>query len=121
MLQCPDDYIHKSIYEFILTHGFSQIVDFPTRDINLLDLILTDDDCLITSVNSCLPLGHSDHISVEFTVTGATSRNIETTGKCNPCRYLWHAGDYENMSHYLSNLDWNALIHTQNFIHHKIW
>ena len=113
LLQCPDDHIHKPIYEFILTHGFSQIVDFPTRDANLLDLLLTDDDCLITSVNSCLPLGHSDHTYVEFSLTGATATNTDSNSQCSSCRYRWYDGDYDSMSYYLSNVDWNVL-----FYHH---
>ena len=33
----------------------------------MLDLVFTDDDCLITDVKPCPPLGHSDHSSVELT------------------------------------------------------
>jgi len=45
---------------FVITRGFIQLVDFPTRETNLLDMILTDDECLVTSVLPDVPLGHSD-------------------------------------------------------------
>ena len=51
---CPVDRVHKLklIYDFVLTHGYSQLVDFPTHGNNILDVIFTDDDCIVTTVKS---------------------------------------------------------------------
>jgi len=58
-----------SLLNFVLMYGYSQLVDFLTHETNLLDVILTDDDNIVTSVKPCPPVGYSDHIAVEFTMT----------------------------------------------------
>jgi len=68
-LHCSNDYIHQTFLSFVITRGFIQLVDFPTRERNLLDIILTDDECLVTSVLPDAPLGHSDHTSIVFTLS----------------------------------------------------
>jgi len=59
-LHCSNDYIHQTFLSFVITRGFIQLVDFHTRERNLLDIILTDDECLVTSVLPDAPSGHSD-------------------------------------------------------------
>jgi len=107
---CPADHINKKIFDFILTHGFSQLVDFPTRGNNILDVILTDDDCVVTTVKSCPPVGYSDHVAIEFTMTLASVDRNVPDGSYDKCRYLWHVGDYDNMISYLLTVDWNAVV-----------
>ena len=63
------DYIHSTMFDFIVKRGFSQFVDFCTRQENILDVILCDDDLLIARVAPHPPVGHSDHIVVEFDIT----------------------------------------------------
>jgi len=53
----------------VLKHGHSQVVDFPTRVNNILGVIFTDDDCIVTAIKSCPPVGYSDHCAIEFTMT----------------------------------------------------
>ena len=65
----PSDRVNKLVLDGIIKNGYNQLVDFPTRDTNLLDIILTDDDSLITSVKSCPPVRHSDHVAIELTLT----------------------------------------------------
>jgi len=47
-LQCPDEYIHKIIFDFVISHRFAQLVKFSTRELNTLNLVFTDNDCLIS-------------------------------------------------------------------------
>jgi len=49
-------------------NGYSQLVHFPTRGNNLLDLVLTNVDMLVIKVTSHPPVGFSDHIMLEFSV-----------------------------------------------------
>jgi len=106
----PNDYIHQLILDFVITHGYMQMVDFPTREANLLDILLTDDDHLVTSVQPSQPLGHSDHCSVVFTLSVAPTGKMATVPICTDPRYLWQNGDYDSMSQYLAAINWNAVI-----------
>lgn len=43
-----------------------QLVEFPTREDNSLDIILVDDTNLVGNIHSKTPLGNSDHLMVMF-------------------------------------------------------
>ena len=45
-------------------------VDFATRSNNrpTLDIILADDDQVVTAIAADAPIGHSDHLMVTFTL-----------------------------------------------------
>ena len=62
-LQCLNDYIHGTIFNYLVKSGYSQFVTFNTRKNHLLDLILSDDDMLIANVAPLPPIGHSDQFS----------------------------------------------------------
>jgi len=57
-LYCPDEHIRKIIFDFVISPKFSQ---FSTCELNTLDLVFIVDDCLITDVKSCPPLGCHHH------------------------------------------------------------
>jgi len=75
----PDDDIYKVVLDFFLRNGYSQLVHFPTRGHNLLDLLLTDADMLVASVASHPPVGLSDHVTIIFSVDIAFEAE---TAKC---------------------------------------
>jgi len=110
-LCCPVDYVNKKICHFVLTHGYSQVVDFPTRGNNILDVILTDDDCIVTAVKPCPPVGYSDHCAIEFTMSPTPVERNVPAGSGDKYRYLWHIGDYDYMINYLLCVDWNAVLY----------
>ena len=63
------DHISKSLLNWFNAHGFCQFIQFPTRGDNILDLVLADDNQIISRIypNPPLgPLGHSDHCIVSF-------------------------------------------------------
>ena len=55
VLTGPDDNVYNTILSFFLNNGYSQIVHFPTRGCNFLDLVLTDVDMMVTNVMSYPP------------------------------------------------------------------
>ena len=61
-----NDYVCKGVVNWIATSGLTQFVKFPTRQTNILDLVLCDNDQLICDVTSSPPIGHSDHNVVDF-------------------------------------------------------
>ena len=43
MLTGPDDVLHQSFVDFVTNQGLSQLINFPTRGLNVLDILLTDE------------------------------------------------------------------------------
>ena len=106
----PDDDIYKIVLDFFLSNGYSQLVHFPKRGHNLLDLLLTDADMLVASVASHSPVGPSDHVTIIFSV--AIAFEAETV-KCTTeqptisRKYQWANANFD-----LYSIDWMQVIHT---------
>ena len=77
-----------AVQEFAEACGFSQLVDFPKREGNALDLIICD----VPGVAAPLPgLGPSDHLSVWASF--AVEDQIRSSPKMLPHR-LWHSAPW---------------------------
>jgi len=110
ILFCPADYVHTKIFEYVISRGFVQLVDFSTRDTNLLDLIFTDNDNLIVEIQERPPIGHSDHCAIEFTIAAAQNSIVQPLRSASVPHYQWRNGDYDAMACYLNSVDWYALM-----------
>ena len=60
--------MHGSLLSFVSQYGLSQFVHFATRGENTLDIVLSNDEQIVSSISSTPPLGHSDHNMVNFTL-----------------------------------------------------
>ena len=80
----------RRLYEFCQRYGFIQTVRDPTREDNLLDLVLTDLNCLKSSV---LP-GVSDH---KFVMTTA-SVSIPAPALCSRECWMFKRADWTGLS-----------------------
>ena len=54
------DIMHTKFLTFFLSNSFIQFVNFPTRDSNILDVILVDDPSIICNVRPAAPIGCID-------------------------------------------------------------
>src|SRR5437870_144741 len=52
---------HDEFLDILNDHGLTQIITKPTRDSNILDLFLTNNETLITKFDTLPSLGESDH------------------------------------------------------------
>jgi len=62
----PTDDIYSLFLQFCNNFGLTQFVDAPTRDDNGLDLVLSNDPYIISSVDIAEPFSNSDHCVVNF-------------------------------------------------------
>ena len=88
-------------------------MSFPTREENILELILAGDEQTVNSVLSRPPLGHSDHCVIDFNVVIKCANNCEAQDampEANTKLYNWHNGDYETIAIHLDCTDWNSFI-----------
>ena len=101
----PDDNINKPLLDFTVAGGFCQCVNFATRDKNILDVILTDDCQLISTVTSAEPLGSSDHRIVQFSMV------LDFNACCSTCnQFNWSKADYDEMEIYFLDIDWQSML-----------
>ena len=74
----------------------------PTRDKNVLDIVLSSQKEFVDSVNICEPLGCSDHNQIHFIIKVKGERNRKIR-----YRKIFHKGRYKDMREYLEKIDWN--------------
>ena len=111
LLCCSQDSIHKILFHFVIDSGFCQFVDFPTRGNNVLDVVLADDDQIVTAVRSDPPIGHSDHLVIRFTVV-LDCANVGRRCDAMSDSYKWRQADFDGMHDFLSDVNWQLMICT---------
>ena len=104
LLTSPVDGIQNTILDFICDNGFEQIVTEPTRENNILDVLMTNNNFLVSDVQVTPPLGCSDHSCVFFTVDLPDKDSHQVTSSKNV--YSWASADYESLNNYLLQVDW---------------
>ena len=74
---------------------------------------------LIAKVAPHPPVGHSDHIVVEFDITVCVYKTClsPTIDNIAP-KYLWSKTDFDAMSAYLACVDWTTLYYTNPWLVH---
>ena len=110
MASCSGDHICKTVLKFTVESGFFQFVDFATRGDNILDVILADDDQIITAVAPDAPIGHSDHLMVKFKLTLENLETVKNSISSTP-RYKWFKADFDAMQAFLMDVDWHSMIY----------
>ena len=76
---CPADCISRQLLDFTVDAGMYQFVDFATCANNILDVLLTDDEKIITTVAADVPIGQSDHFMVTFNIFLVVDAVSQTT------------------------------------------
>lgn len=114
LLTCSGDTLNDMFLEFTIQNSLSQLVTFPTRCHNVLDLVLTDIEQSVVHVDCQPPIGGSDHVTIDFVIalTPRNSRHVrqDPVVPSQTCRYQWHRADYDCMYNYLSAVDWPSVL-----------
>jgi hypothetical protein len=100
----------NALFEYLMNNGSHQIVDFPTREENILDLVFVNDPLLISNVTMNPPISSSDHNCVLFNfhfnyinVNSNCLNNIPVS----VCKsYCFHEADWQSINDCLCNIDW---------------
>jgi len=86
--------------------GFTQIVNLPTHEENILDLFFTTQPCYVQHCEQ-LP-GISDHDIVITTIKSI----ISYSKQADRTIYLWRLTNLEDMSKNMLNVPWNLQMQT---------
>ena len=93
-MSCPSDSVHKPFLSFVIESSYSQLINFPTHDSNILDLILSTDSNIISCVKPDVPFGASDHDVILFSIV-VTDNSLNSFVQ-DPCYvYNWQSANYD--------------------------
>uniref|UniRef100_A0A0P4VPM3 Reverse transcriptase domain-containing protein n=1 Tax=Scylla olivacea TaxID=85551 RepID=A0A0P4VPM3_SCYOL len=98
------------LYNNLLECSLKQHVQGPTRGDNILDLVLSTNDDLISNVNIGPEFSTSDHKIVSFNINLQAYKDIVSNEKV----FIYKKGDYEKLRSILSVTDWNAELGESN-------
>ena len=109
----PSDCISRRLLDFTVDFGLYQFVDFGTRANNILDVLLADDEQVVTSVAAGAPIGDSDHLSVTFKIvlTPETICLASADLVTNRPTYKWRFADFDSLYQYFLCVDWQLIVH----------
>ena len=68
-LHALNDSAQDVFFNFTVNHNYSQLIEVPTRNNNVLDVPLTSEPLSICDVSEEQPFGSSDHCQVYFKVS----------------------------------------------------
>jgi hypothetical protein len=94
--------ISKEFLNTCLKSGATQCVNFPTRNENILDLILCSDQNLIQEITCSEPFSLSDHNSISLQM-----QPLKKQFKQKVFKPSFKLADYALINSYLSAVDWD--------------
>jgi hypothetical protein len=131
-LNCPNidwanagvlqDKSQKVFFDSVCDLGFQQYVVEPTRESNILDLILCNDPLLVIDVFVKTPFSTSDHSMVQFSLNilelfdvrqelrSNKNADVSSQTNCGGSPILsrnWFKADWVSMNSFLSEISWN--------------
>ena len=102
----PDNFIYNQFLEFINCHGLTQLCTEPTRNRNILDLVLTSVDAKVCDLSYLPPISTSDHNVVLFEFLVSSVPPVQD----NPCiQYDWLRADYAGIQREILSINWNQI------------
>ena len=64
----------KILFEFCMQFSLKQLVHNATRGSNILDIVLSNNDDVISAINECLPVVNCDHCIVRLNTSISSRR-----------------------------------------------
>jgi hypothetical protein len=93
------------MFNFFDNYNFSQLVTTPTKDGNILDLILTNRPDIYKEVTVESPIANSDHCMVSASLMILSNEQDNDTVQCRVQRHF----DPEYASSILQHVNWDVL------------
>ena len=111
--------VEKYVYSFTQNHALIQLVNFPIRKSNILDLILTNDIRTISSISPISSIEYnnhcSDHVSMISFILYPSNYYKVNSKSCNQKsspNYI--KSDYDSIKYDLSIINWDYLLESAN-------
>jgi len=112
-------YVGQLVCDFCMQHSFVQCVQESTRNNSLLDVILTNDESVFSSISVEAPFSTSDHNLINFSLQSfSTTATGDDSGTAEVLQ--WNNADYDAMNEFLSTVDWHGIVMT-NLTADDLW
>ena len=95
----------KDFLDLCLDNFLVQMVHDATRNQNILDIILTSDESLVTDVHASAPFCGSDHNAIYFSIPGTFTRK-----SCNQVMPNFNKANFNEMRKNLPEVNWHELL-----------
>ncbi len=105
----------RLIFDFFLTQGLEQLVTVPTRQGNVLDLVLSNRPGLVAALDVEEAFIPSDHRMVVFEIIASDHPSGFRSSYRN-----YRMGDYDSMNSFLCQLDWEMLFSSHTTVQ-QMW
>ena len=110
----PGDLKSQLLYNVCSELGLIQLINQPTRDSNLLDLLFTNDPSLLSNYAVSQPFGTSDHDSIIFDIyrhnRAASQSKRSNTNRGNRV-LIWNETDWASFADMWAYTDWHKLFY----------
>ena len=110
---CSQDVKSCDFLELCVNNGLTQLVNEPPRLNNILDLVLCNNEIVISELTINEPFGTSDHDSINFVVVIENEFSVLDDPKNNIgidlCK-LWWKADWEGFELYCLSIDWFEIL-----------
>ena len=121
----PDDGVQLTFLNETIDLGLYQMINQPTRDKNILDILLVNDVTVVIDVCVSIPFGTSDHNSILISLV----YNLHSSGLCEDVfntidnyalrsvgytristTYNWFNVNYDVINAMLIDIDWSLVV-----------
>src|SRR5260221_600543 len=126
----PDDGIQLQLIDCFNSLGVMQFVLEPTRGLNILDIVLTNDPLLVTDLEILPPVGTSDHSSLSFSLHLSADSSVKAIPSLSrvtdepsslPLRFpIWEKANFAGLLTFFLKIDWYTIIST-NLTPDSLW
>ena len=111
----PNNDIYIEFSSYFKNNSLVQLVDFPTRGDNMLNVILTDNAQQIVNIHPLPPIGNSDHLTISWNLIldsdSVSNLSIEppsvhSSRDYNFINYKYYKADWQSITNVLSSINW---------------
>ena len=111
-LTYPSDIVHVVIVNCFIKARFIQVVDFSTRDDDILDLIFASDTLLFSQISCHALFSNSDHNCISCSlVCNARSSYLINFNPESSLQFVYRDADWAAVDSFLNKVNWSLLIH----------
>ena len=112
-LTSPIDMKCSLLLDLCQSSALCQLVSEPTRENNILDLVLTNDLQLISSLVVVEPFSTSDHNAILFKICSSATPSVLSSHCDEFINYVnWNGGHWDEFAAYCDSMDWVLLLST---------
>ena len=112
-ITCPNTHTHKSFTACVTENALTQHVHFPTREQNILDLILSSDPMAVTQVHAIDNFRSLHNASDHRSLVWNLNTPYVSTSECqNTGHFDFKRGDFLSLKYHLSGVDWHELLYS---------